>query len=91
MLKINCLEHCLGLIRETPRFYASEERMKKNEAIEYLKFFNLENKINGVSKKLGLMENKRRLEIVRALALNLKIFILDEPAAGMNPQEKQLI
>ncbi|WP_034549515.1 ABC transporter ATP-binding protein [Carnobacterium funditum] len=73
-----------GLFR-TPRFYASEERMK-NEAIELLKIFNLENKITELAKNLPYGE-QRRLEIVRALATKPKILFLDEPAAGMNPQE----
>jgi branched-chain amino acid transport system ATP-binding protein len=73
-----------GLFRTT-RFYDSEETMKK-EAIELLEIFNLENKGAELAKNLPYGE-QRRLEIVRALATKPKILFLDEPAAGMNPQE----
>ncbi|MGB3161647.1 MAG: ABC transporter ATP-binding protein [Carnobacterium sp.] len=73
-----------GIVR-TPRFYHSEAEMK-NEAIKLLKIFNLESKQTEQAKNLPYGE-QRRLEIVRALATKPKILFLDEPAAGMNPQE----
>lgn len=73
-----------GIVR-TPRFYHSEAEMKK-EAIKLLKIFNLESKQTEQAKNLPYGE-QRRLEIVRALATKPKILFLDEPAAGMNPQE----
>src|SRR5690625_188680 len=68
-----------------PSFFRSEEQMKK-DAIELLKLFGLENKKDHLAKNLPYGE-QRRLEIVRALATKPKILFLDEPAAGMNPQE----
>ncbi|MFL2105088.1 ABC transporter ATP-binding protein [Desemzia sp. FAM 23991] len=68
-----------------PSYYASEKKMKQ-EAIELLKIFSLENKVTEFAKNLPYGE-QRRLEIVRALATRPKVLFLDEPAAGMNPQE----
>lgn len=79
--KIGTLKSVLRL----PSFYANEEKMK-TEAIELLKIFNLENKVSELAKNLPYGE-QRRLEIVRALATKPNILFLDEPAAGMNPQE----
>lgn len=58
----------------------------RKEALELLKLFNLETKVEELAKNLPYGE-QRRLEIVRALATKPKILFLDEPAAGMNPQE----
>jgi len=57
-----------------------------NDALELLKIFNLEDKRDELAKNLPYGE-QRRLEIVRALAAKPKILLLDEPAAGMNPNE----
>lgn len=72
-------------IFRTPAYYAAEEKMRV-EALELLKLFNLETKGAELAKNLPYGE-QRRLEIVRALATKPKILFLDEPAAGMNPQE----
>lgn len=68
-----------------PSFYKTEESMEK-KAHELLSIFGLNNKWNVLAKNLPYGE-QRRLEIVRALATEPKILFLDEPAAGMNPQE----
>lgn len=68
-----------------PKFYKDEEVMKK-EAFDLLKIFEMEDKADTLAKNLPYGE-QRRLEIVRALATEPKILFLDEPAAGMNPQE----
>ena len=68
-----------------PAYYKQEEEMKK-EALELLAIFDLEVKYDSLAKNLPYGE-QRRLEIVRALATKPKILFLDEPAAGMNPQE----
>ncbi|GFH40445.1 ABC transporter ATP-binding protein [Pseudolactococcus insecticola] len=68
-----------------PGYYKQEETMKK-EAMELLAIFDLDVKSDNLAKNLPYGE-QRRLEIVRALATNPKILFLDEPAAGMNPQE----
>ncbi|CZQ99164.1 abc transporter [Trichococcus palustris] len=69
----------------TPTYYRAEEEMR-TKALELLAIFELENKYDVLAKNLPYGE-QRRLEIVRALATKPKILFLDEPAAGMNPQE----
>ena len=68
-------------------FYAGEEKMTK-EALRLLELFNLDEKKDELARNLPYGE-QRRLEIVRAIAAKPKILLLDEPAAGMNPQETQ--
>ncbi|MDR3540791.1 MAG: ABC transporter ATP-binding protein [Desulfosporosinus sp.] len=70
-----------------PSFYSGEEQMQR-KAMSLLKIFNLENKANEIAKNLPYGE-QRRLEIARALGTDPKLLLLDEPAAGMNPQETQ--
>lgn len=69
----------------TPTYYRVEEEMRI-KALELLAIFELEKKHDVLAKNLPYGE-QRRLEIVRALATEPKILFLDEPAAGMNPQE----
>jgi branched-chain amino acid transport system ATP-binding protein len=66
--------------------YGKAERVANDRALELLKFLGLENVANDVSGSLPYGA-QRRLEIVRALATNPRILLLDEPAAGMNPSE----
>ncbi|HFU3655674.1 TPA: ABC transporter ATP-binding protein [Streptococcus suis] len=68
-----------------PAFYKNEEVLK-TKAIELLKIFDLDGDADTLAKNLPYGQ-QRRLEIVRALATEPKILFLDEPAAGMNPQE----
>lgn len=68
-----------------PAFYKNEEALK-TKAIELLKIFDLDGNADTLAKNLPYGQ-QRRLEIVRALATEPKILFLDEPAAGMNPQE----
>lgn len=72
-------------ILRLPQHFKGEVDMRE-KAIEFLKIFNLESKANEIAKNLPYGE-QRRLEIARALAAKPKLLLLDEPAAGMNPQE----
>lgn len=68
--------------------YKREEKEIVERCIQLLKIFDLEDKKDEYAKNLPYGE-QRRLEIVRALATNPKLLLLDEPAAGMNPAESQ--
>ncbi|RGS73360.1 ABC transporter ATP-binding protein [Mitsuokella sp. AF21-1AC] len=77
-----------GLIESVLRIgrYFREEEAIEEESFKLLKIFHLEDKANEVAKNLPYGA-QRRLEIARALAAKPKLLLLDEPAAGMNPQE----
>ena len=68
--------------------YFKEEDEIEQKAIEFLKIFKLDDKKDEIAKNLPYGE-QRRLEIALALAAKPKLLLLDEPAAGMNPQETQ--
>ena len=69
-----------------PKF-AAAETATLGEARDLLNRFGLLKYENEFARNLAYGE-QRRLEIARALATNPKLLLLDEPAAGMNPQEK---
>ncbi len=68
--------------------YHKEEAEIEKKAIELLQIFQLADKKDEIAKNLPYGD-QRRLEIARALAAQPKLLLLDEPAAGMNPQETQ--
>lgn len=63
-----------------------EEKQIEIKAFELLKLFNMEGSAHSMARNLPYGQ-QRKLEIARALATGPKLLFLDEPAAGMNPQE----
>ena len=70
----------------TFRLNRREEREMREETMELLKIVGLDGVANELATSLPYGQ-QRRLEIARALATHPKLLLLDEPAAGMNPQE----
>ena len=70
----------------TPRA-VGEERAITQRAMKLLEIFDLADRKDEEGKSLPYGD-QRKLEIARALATGPKVLLLDEPAAGMNPQEK---
>ncbi|WP_423215980.1 ABC transporter ATP-binding protein [Streptococcus equinus] len=77
--------YLLSSFLRLPKFYQSEDALRQ-KAMELLAIFDLDGDAETLAKNLSYGQ-QRRLEIVRALATQPKILFLDEPAAGMNPQE----
>jgi branched-chain amino acid transport system ATP-binding protein len=75
----------LDVLFRLKRFRIDEEHMAA-KAGELLSLFKIEGKKHELARNLPYGE-QRKLEIVRALASNPILLLLDEPAAGMNPQE----
>ncbi len=77
----------IGAMLRVPRT-RREERFSDQEAFRLLEFVGLADRANNVSAALPYGA-QRRLEIARALGTKPKLLLLDEPAAGTNPVEKQ--
>jgi branched-chain amino acid transport system ATP-binding protein len=72
-------------ILHTPSLHREEDQFEE-EALELLALFRLDGRARDVAINLPY-GSQRRLEIARALATRPQVLLLDEPAAGMNPQE----
>ena len=75
----------LDSLFRTPRYWKTERELKE-KALDLLSIFHLEEKADYIAANLPYGQ-QRKLEIARALATNMKLLLLDEPAAGMNPTE----
>ena len=73
-----------GIFR-LPTFFKTEKKMNAR-VMELLKVFDLQDEADLLASNLPYGK-QRKLEIARALATNPKLLLLDEPAAGMNPNE----
>jgi branched-chain amino acid transport system ATP-binding protein len=69
------------------RGYRREEEQLRQRSLELLQIFELRDRADELACNLSY-GHQRKLEIIRALATNPKVLLLDEPAAGLNPQEK---
>ena len=77
----------LAGVLKLPSYYEKEKAMNE-KAMELLKVFGLEEEKDRIASNLPYGK-QRKLEIARALATSPKLLLLDEPAAGMNPNETQ--
>jgi len=72
-----------------PLFWREQEAAVQ-KATELIRFVGLADQANDLAENLAY-GHQRRLEIARALAMQPKLLLLDEPAAGLNPAESQAL
>ncbi len=77
----------VSAVLRLPSYWQTEKQMNE-KAMELLSVFDLEDDADTISSNLPYGK-QRKLEIARAMATNPKLLLLDEPAAGMNPNETQ--
>ena len=82
------LRRTSNVFTATFRLNAREERRQREETMELLRIVGLEGVRDELATSLPYGQ-QRRLEIARALSTQPKLLLLDEPAAGMNPQETE--
>jgi branched-chain amino acid transport system ATP-binding protein len=75
-----------NIFTATFRLNFMEEKRMREEAMELLKILGLDKNKDDIATSLPYGK-QRHLEIARALATKPSLLLLDEPAAGMNPQE----
>jgi branched-chain amino acid transport system permease protein len=78
-----------GALLALPR-HRSEERQGRNESRRLLDYVGIAHRAGDLARNLPYGD-QRRLEIARAIATGPSVLLLDEPAAGMNPSEKQAL
>jgi branched-chain amino acid transport system ATP-binding protein len=79
--------HLAGTLLRLPG-HVAQERAMRARAMDLLRMFDLASAAHEQARNL-CYGDQRRVEICRALATEPKVLLLDEPAAGMNPQEKK--
>jgi branched-chain amino acid transport system ATP-binding protein len=75
------------LVFRTKRFRESEQE-KQQKAVDILRFLDLDRYLHDYPTNLPYGD-QRKVEIARAIATDAKLILLDEPAAGMNPEESE--
>lgn len=79
----------VSTLLRTKSYRQSEEALRR-KAMNLLEIFDLHHRAHELASNLSY-GHQRKLEIIRALATDPQVLLLDEPAAGLNPQEKRML